>query len=106
MGSLRIAVQHPVVRSDGSPFDPLTELRGWRAYTRVEGATNWTEVGSALNLPNVTERLVGNVPPGNYEARVTWEDIYGQVSDPAEDATTVPVPAAPAPGGVSVTFVP
>jgi hypothetical protein len=106
MGNLRIAVAHPVVREDGSPFDPLTELRGWRAYTRIVGAQTWTEVGSELNLPNVTERVVGNVPPGAYEAQVTWEDIYDQVSDPAQDSTDVPIPARPAPGGVSVTHVP
>jgi hypothetical protein len=105
MGSLNIAVVHPVLRDDGSTFDPLTELRGWRARTRVVGAQTWTNVGD-LNPPSVTSREVNNVVPGSYEAEVTWEDIYGQVSDPATDSTDVPIPAKPAPGGLSLTFTP
>lgn len=105
MGSLNISVVHPVLRDDGTAFDPLTELRGWRAYTRVVGAQTWSPVGD-LNPPSVVSRQVGNVPPGSYEAQVTWEDIYGQISDPAQDSTDVPIPAKPAPGGLSLTFTP
>lgn len=105
MGSLRLVVTHPVLRDDGSAFDPTTELKGWRAQFRLVGAADWTAIGD-LNPPSVTERSVGNAPPGDYECEVRWEDIYDQVSDPATDSTNVPIPAKPAPGGVSFTFVP
>jgi hypothetical protein len=100
VANIRLTWDDPVVREDGSALATV-DIASVEVAMKVGGAPEFTAVGSVL--PDVMYFEQTDLPPGDYEFRVTVVDkqIPPRSSASVTVAINVPVPIKAAPGAVT-----
>ena len=89
-GPISFTWTNPVQNTDGTPFDPATELAEIRLYCNGDLTPTFVSPGSANALDAITA-------PGTYVCYATAVNIEGTESAPSNTATKVVLSAPPNP---------
>ena len=89
-GDISFGWTNPTLNTDGTVFDPATELAEVRIYCNGATTPTFTSLGAL-------ESLSDTVPPGTYTCYATAYDTSGKESGPSNTVTKIVEKAPPNP---------